>query len=193
MKSPVPYGASSLTNGPLAADGSDFPCKQRAGVYDITKMNSIAVGAPQSLSFTGSAVHGGGSCQVSITLDEKPTKDSQFKVIHSIVGGCPSNVTGNLPENASGSQAATFDFKVPDGFPNGKATLAWSWLNKVGNREFYMNCAPIEISGGSDDKSYFNSLPDMFVANIGSSCGTAENQDFVYPNPGDSAVSTLVV
>ncbi|QIX02274.1 hypothetical protein AMS68_007791 [Peltaster fructicola] len=187
IKSPVPYGQSSLTNGPLAADGSDFPCKQRAGVYDITKMNSMAVGVPQELSFMGSAVHGGGSCQVSVTLDEKPTKDSQFKVIHSIIGGCPSNVTGNLPEDANGNLAGTFQFQVPTGFPNGKATLAWSWLNKVGNREFYMNCAPIEVSGGSDSKDVFNSLPDMFVANIpATTCGTTENEDFVYPNPGDS-------
>lgn len=190
INSPVPYGASSLTNGPLQADGSDFPCKQRSGVYDITTMNSMAVGVPQTLGFTGSAVHGGGSCQISVSLDEQPTKNSQWKVVHSIIGGCPSNVTGNLPEDKDGHGAATFQYSLPSGFPNGKATLAWTWLNKVGNREFYMNCAPIEVSGGSDGKDVYNSLPDMFVANIpATTCGTVENEDFVYPAPGDSAVS----
>ena len=51
----------------------------------------MAVGSQQSLSFTGSAVHGGGSCQISLTKDLKPTKDTDFRVILSIEGGCPAS------------------------------------------------------------------------------------------------------
>ncbi|OCK82133.1 lytic polysaccharide monooxygenase [Lepidopterella palustris CBS 459.81] len=187
LSSPVPYGAASLNNSPLDDTGSDFPCKQRTGVYDISTMNNIAVGVPQTLSFIGSAVHGGGSCQVSVTLDKEPTKNSQWKVIHSIIGGCPSNVTGNLDENAEGTGAAVFEYSLPKGMPNGQYTLAWTWFNKVGNREMYMNCAPITVTGGGNDNSVMEKLPDMFVANIPrETCQIPADVNFQFPNPGDS-------
>ena len=187
MKSPVPYGKDTLNSSPLDDTGDDFPCKQRTGVYDITQMNNIPVGVPQELTFTGSAVHGGGSCQVSVTLDQKPTKNSQWKVIHSIIGGCPSNVTGNLVANADGDGAAVFQFTMPKGMPNGQYTLGWTWFNKVGNREMYMNCAPITVTGGGNDNSVMEKLPDMFVANIPfETCNVPENFNYQFPNPGDS-------
>ncbi|KAK8187328.1 hypothetical protein HDK77DRAFT_428216 [Phyllosticta capitalensis] len=187
MKSPVPYGKDSLNNSPLDNSGSDFPCKQRSGVYDISEVNSMPVGVPQELSFTGSATHGGGSCQISVTLDQKPTKDSEWKVIHSIIGGCPTNAAGNL---ATTDGASTFNFSMPEGMPNGQYTLAWTWFNKVGNREMYMNCAPIKVSGGADNNNAYNKLPDMFVANLPrEECEIPENENFNFPNPGDSVVT----
>lgn len=152
----------------------------------------MPVGVPQSLSFKGGATHGGGSCQVSVTLDKQPTKDSQWKVIHSIVGGCPSNSTGNLSENPDGTDASVFDFSIPEGMPNGQYSLAWTWFNKIGNREMYMNCAPIEVTGGSSSNDVFDSLPDMFVINIPrEECSTVEGEDFVFPSPGDSAETPM--
>ena len=187
MRSPVPYGTATLNNSPLDDTGDDFPCKQRPGVYDISQMNNIPVGVPQELTFTGSAVHGGGSCQVSVTLDQQPTKNSQWKVIHSIIGGCPSNVTGNLVANSDGTGAAVFQFTMPKGMPNGQYTLGWTWFNKVGNREMYMNCAPITVTGGGNDNSVMEKLPDMFVANIPfETCNVPENFNYQFPNPGDS-------
>lgn len=179
MAKPVPYG--SPNNSPLSPSGSDYPCKINggSGSYDITTMNDFKVGENQTLSFTGTAVHGGGSCQLAVTLDKEPTKDSKFKVIHSIEGGCPG-VGG----------PATFNFGVPQELPNGQATFAWTWFNKIGNREMYMNCAPITVSGGSDDSSAFDQLPDMALANIavgtGASCKTAESSDYSFENPGAS-------
>lgn len=154
MKSPVPYGVDTLNNSPLGP--SDFPCKQRAGVYAIKQVNDITVGEQQTLSFTGSATHGGGSCQLSVSLDKEPTARSTFKVIHSIVGGCPT----------TGTDPATLNFTVPKEVPNGEWTLAWTWFNRIGNREMYMNCAPVSVSGGANDNTLFEKLPDMFVANI---------------------------
>ena len=210
MKTPTPYGAATINNSPLAADGSDYPCKQRPGVYDIgSAKNEMAIGTPQELSFTGSAVHGGGSCQVSLTKDLKPTKDSKFFVITSIEGGCPANSAGNLGEDPNGSGASTFQFAIPQGTEPGQYTLAWTWFNKIGNREMYMNCAPITVTGskkarylssnateaafafGLDDstlpKRDLSSLPEMFKANIQSvsgDCHTADSADLAFPNPG---------
>lgn len=135
----------------------------------------MLVGTPQIPNFTGSAVHGGGSCHLSVTLDRKPTKDSKFKVIHSIEGECPGR-----------SSPSTFNFHVPKEVPNGQATLAWTWQNHIGNREFYMNCAPITVTGGANDTSAFEKLPDMAVANIASvnQCSTIENFDYLYADPG---------
>ncbi|KJX99539.1 hypothetical protein TI39_contig354g00081 [Zymoseptoria brevis] len=187
IRSPVPYGADSLNNSPLEPDGSDFPCKQRSGVYDVTTMNNMPVGVPQTLAFTGGASHGGGSCQVSVTLDKAPTKDSDWKVIHSIIGGCPTNDTGNISGDPKYEGAATFDFSIPKGIPNGQYTLAWTWFNKVGNREMYMNCAPITVTGGADNNDVLNSLPSMFVANVpADKCTTTEGTDVVFPDPGNS-------
>ncbi|QSZ33893.1 hypothetical protein DSL72_005467 [Monilinia vaccinii-corymbosi] len=196
MTSPVPYGADSLNSSPLMADGSDFPCKQRSGVYEVTTQNAMELGGSYDLAFKGSAVHGGGSCQVSITYDENPTAKSTFKVIHSIIGGCPmKNTAGNAPENANAVDPNTYKFTIPSNLPSGKATIAWTWFNKIGNREMYMNCAPVTISGSNStkrsdlverDQAAFSALPDMFVANVGNGCGTAESFDVVFPNPGDS-------
>ena len=174
MQQPVPYGVDTLNNSPL---GADYPCKQRAGAYEVSEMNNIVAGTDQALTFSGTAVHGGGSCQISISTDKEPTAQSQFKVIHSIIGGCPG-VDGGPGE---------FSFQVPKEFPNGEYALAWTWFNKIGNREMYMNCAPVTITGGSDNDSFLDSLPDMFVANIpDTECTTPEGKDIVFPEGGDS-------
>jgi hypothetical protein len=139
----------------------------------------------------------GGSCQFSITTDTKPTKESQWKVIHSVIGGCP----GGTPHNENTSQDANdpsipeIDVTMPADLPSGQYTFAWSWLNKVGNREFYMNCAPIQVgsaseaASASDVSSVLGSMPDMFTINLpATECSNTIFQDFEYPNPGSSVV-----
>jgi hypothetical protein len=191
ITSPVPYGQDSLSNAPLEPDGSDFPCKQRDGVYDLTKMNEIQVGVPNKLAFKGGASHGGGSCQLSVTMDEKPDKNSKWKVIHSIIGGCPNGASGNVDGSPNYAENPTFDYTMPKGMPNGKYTMAWTWFNKIGNREMYMNCAPIHVSGGADNNDALDSLPDMFVANIGNGCTVCEGQNFVFPQCGLNVETVL--
>ncbi|KAF2120873.1 hypothetical protein BDV96DRAFT_641524 [Lophiotrema nucula] len=183
MREPKPFG--NPNNSPLDPSGADFPCKIGTVAFTGTA-TPYKSGDQAVLGFTGSAVHGGGSCQVSITSDKVPTKDSKFKVIYSIEGGCPSYVPGNLPENANGNLATNFTFAIPKEVPSGDMTLAFSWQNKIGQREYYMNCAPISVSGGATDTKEFDALPDMAVANIASqgSCRTTETYDYLYDNPG---------
>jgi hypothetical protein len=183
MVNPVPYTPIGVTNGPLAANGADFPCKT-GGSYTGVAPNVYAAGSTQQLKFKGTAVHGGGSCQVSVTTDKEPTKDSVWKVIKSIEGGCPAkDQVGNLPgESAEQEVPYSYDFTVPD-LAEGSYTLAWTWFNKIGAREMYMNCAPLEVTGGAGSTS-LDSLPDLLVANVGNGCGTTEGQDVAFPNPG---------
>ncbi|KAL6691541.1 hypothetical protein J3F84DRAFT_386756 [Trichoderma pleuroticola] len=188
MTNPVPYGKSTLTNAPLLADGSDFPCKQRDGVYDLQGASNVyAQGSTQKLSFMGSAVHGGGSCQISVTTDAQPDKNSVWKVIKSIEGGCPAkDQIGNMGDDAAAIDPYTYDFTIPKELETGNYTLAWTWFNKVGNREMYMNCAPLSVTGSGGSKDFLNTLPDMFEANIfgGQGCATADSTDLVFPDPG---------
>ncbi|OHW94645.1 hypothetical protein CSPAE12_06734 [Colletotrichum incanum] len=185
MASPVPYDAANLDNSPLEPSGSNFPCKSSS--YNAAGASNVyAQGATGELSFIGSAVHGGGSCQVSITYDAKPDKNSVWKVIKSIEGGCPAkNAAGNLGDNANQVNQDKYDFTIPDDMPAGNGTIAWTWFNKIGNREMYMNCGPVTITGSEGSQEAYNALPDMFTANIGN-CETEEGTDVMFPNPGNS-------
>jgi hypothetical protein len=174
ITSPVPFSKDTLDTAPITK--SQFPCKSNLG-FKVSTMNQMAVGTKQTLAFSGTAVHGGGSCQLSVTTDTEPTENSVFKVIKSIEGGCPG-VDGTTN---------TYDYELPASIPNGKATFAWTWSSKMsGAPELYMNCAPIEVTGGASDKSAFEKLPDMLVYNIGEGCTSAQNFATKFPNPGES-------
>lgn len=192
MNHPRPF-SQDLNNSPLNGDGSDFPCKQRgSSTYAMTdgllESNVYPIGSNTTLSFTGGVTHGGGSCQISLTTDLEPTKDSKWFVIYSIEGGCPSSYDGSLSQHPNDTSATVFQFKIPQ-IQVGRYTLAWTWFNRIGNREMYMNCAPIEIISGSNGKRDGNTLessnehPEMFVANI-NGCETKENVEIRFPNPG---------
>lgn len=103
----VPDGLKDYSyTSPLDADGSNFPCKGYQTGYStsyISKANYTA-GQTYDMSLTGSATHGGGSCQISLSYDNGAT----FKVIKSMIGGCPlqSNYTFTIPSYAPSSDEA---------------------------------------------------------------------------------------
>ncbi|KAI9474932.1 hypothetical protein LPJ78_003947 [Coemansia sp. RSA 989] len=91
---------------------------------------------------SGGAAHGGGHCQFSLSYDGGKT----FVVVHEVLGHCffSGKSTGNT------AQVTEYTFKLPAEVPNSdKVIAAWSWVNAIGNREFYMNCADIKIEGSS--------------------------------------------
>lgn len=186
LKMPVPYGkptSSPLTDVKIGASESNFPCQLQLSNISATweppsEPNLVTAGKDYELAFSGSASHGGGTCQLAISLDEQPTAKSTWKIIQVYEGGCPTSGDGN-----DGSDP--FTYSVPTSIPNGKVTFAWLWYNKVGNREVYMNCAPLTVSGGAEDDSEYSSLPNMYVINLPTSeCSTVETSDQEIPNPG---------
>ena len=168
----------SYTN-PLSTDGSDYPCKG----YAQDKFNSVATYSPgkeYDLELQGSATHNGGSCQIGLSYDQGKT----FRVIHSMLGECP--------------KAKKYKFKIPQDAKHGEALLSWTWFNKVGNREMYMNCAQVTIGGGPSKRQEsarslnrrggIDSLPEIFQANNNGpgKCRTIEGQAVNFPKPGPS-------
>ncbi|RYO79839.1 hypothetical protein DL766_003926 [Monosporascus sp. MC13-8B] len=195
MKNPVPFPSQNLGgNGPLADDGSNFPCKYTGPeTYANGEANVYPQGSKQKLQTIGQAVHGGGSCQISITYDTAPTKNSVWKVIHSIEGGCPArNAAGNAGDNADAIAPDEYEFTIPDNLPTGKGVIAWTWINRIGNREFYMNCGAVEITGNGGDQAAYDALPDMTVINI-MSIGPkpVDGTDLKFAYPGKSLEDNL--
>ncbi|RDW89795.1 putative extracellular protein [Aspergillus mulundensis] len=171
----------SYTN-PLSTSGSDFPCKG----YQNDPFTSVATYSPgqtYNLELAGSATHGGGSCQISLSYDNGAT----FQVIHSMLGGCPIT--------------QSYEFTIPTDAPSGEALLAWTWFNKIGNREMYMNCAQVTVESPArkegliavSKRDAFSSLPPIFIANVNGpgQCTTIEGQEVNFPLPGPSVEGSL--
>lgn len=174
---------------PLLADGSNFPCKGYQNDRPIAPVATYSAGSNYTLQLEGSATHNGGSCQLSLSYDNGKT----FRVIKSMIGGCPLTLT--------------YGFQIPAFAPSGSALLAWTWVNLSGNREYYMNCAEVAITGGPAAQSQspnhrrhalrhvnsrrapassFDALPYLWKANIPpvNDCKTVESMQVVYPHPG---------
>ncbi|KAK1076363.1 hypothetical protein LTR33_009012 [Friedmanniomyces endolithicus] len=187
LDTPVPYGKDSLDNSPLVnakpgSPGANYPCKLRSGGYDITSENHITAGEDQVLSFVGSASHGGGTCQLGLSTSRSPGPTDDFKAFQIYEGGCPINGDGN-------DGTSNFSYTIPTGIKNGQYSLAWTWYNRVGNREIYMNCAPVTVTGGSDTTDFYDSLPNMYVINLPTSeCSTVESSNQLIPNPGNAVM-----
>lgn len=178
-------------NSPLNPDGSNFPCKGYHLDVAANKPGSESVadwapGSTQKVTFgPGGAPHAGGSCQVSLSVDGGET----FKVVRSFMGGCPA-VADN---NGEASLVPELPFTVPKDTPAGSAIFSWSWQNRVGNREMYMNCAHVTITseGAGSEELAFDQRPDVFKANLGTvsdGCTTEEGTDVEYPEPGPDPV-----
>ena len=164
-----------------------FPCGTTT--FSGVETTMWEAGSTQTVNFMGTAVHGGGSCQLSVSTDLQPTEGSTWKVIKSIEGGCPAkNQAGNIePGNAELPLPEGYPVEIPD-LPAGSYTFAWTWFNRLGNREMYMSCAPIEITGGSGSVDPA-SLPDMFIAHIPqTTCNIPDGGDLKFPNPGSNVV-----
>lgn len=96
---------------PLDADGSNYPCKGYQNDQPRRSTATYKAGSEYNMTLTTGATHLGGSCQLSMSYDDGAT----FKVIKSMIGGCPLTTT--------------YDFTVPASAPSGQALFAWTWQN----------------------------------------------------------------
>ncbi|KAF7558081.1 hypothetical protein G7046_g5882 [Stylonectria norvegica] len=202
MIEPHPFNLDSaplLQSWPLSAE-LPFPCQGR--FQHAENVTTVTAGATQLVKFWGSAVHGGGSCQFSVAYgDTPPAAHDQWHTIYSLIGGCPAEGEGNLPTietdnaqrengvqcgNDSGKECVRqYNIPIPKDMKNGPATFAWTWFNKIGNREMYMSCAPVIVTGGKDDDTFVDTLPPIFIANIPGECSTGPSGTILsFPDPG---------
>ncbi|KAI1368880.1 hypothetical protein F5Y08DRAFT_294088 [Xylaria arbuscula] len=160
---------------------AQYPCKNTLdlmGTADGAAVATYSPGQSTTMSVEGGAFHNGGSCQLSLSYD----KGTSFTVIKSFIGGCPT------------SSGGTFSFTIPDDAPEGDdVVFAWTWVNKTGNREFYMSCAVVNIKSGGAKRAIaanekravaFADRPQVFQANLGGKYCTKEGVDTVFPEPG---------
>ncbi|KAJ9087195.1 hypothetical protein DSO57_1035526 [Entomophthora muscae] len=126
------YNYTNIDYNLLSPLGGEFtfPCR---GAPKGPTYKAYAAGSDINVLIGGAANHEGGHCQFSMTYDHV-----NFAVLKTVMGDCISS---------------TFDYKVPipRNAPNGEATFVWTWFNRRGNREMYMNCVDIEINGGSEN------------------------------------------
>ncbi|XXG95587.1 hypothetical protein Hte_001854 [Hypoxylon texense] len=211
----VEYGPTN----PIDPTGSNFPCKipKMPGVSKITETGLMAellldsdptvmvIGEEQTASFSGRAVHGGGSCQFSLSgpvtgeWGSYNLTDARWKVIHSIEGGCPAR---NQPGNLEGPNQDKYSFRIPEGFKPGNYIFSWTWVPRIGGLpEYYQNCAPIRAVLPQSKRSIGRramlskraEFPELFMADMGEAsqgCTTEEAHSkqlaIAFPDPGAS-------
>ncbi|KXN66158.1 hypothetical protein CONCODRAFT_27827, partial [Conidiobolus coronatus NRRL 28638] len=123
---------SENINYSLTAPVPKFGCSQYHETAPVVKYQA---GQSYSITIEGGAPHNGGSCQIGISFGGE-----EYISLRDDVGNCLID-------------GLTYTFTIPEGTPSGKAVIAWVWINKTGNREYYMNCIDAEIEGGSDSGS----------------------------------------
>lgn len=124
--------------------GYSFPCKGFPKGPPTATFRSHEI----QIKFEGSAIHNGGHCQFGISYD-----DTTFVVIHTIVRNCFL-------------QGMSYVINLPINMPGGDFTLFWTWINSVGNREYYMECADVRLENGNAESDVRIQGKELLVVNL---------------------------
>jgi len=138
-------------------EGYSFPCKGFPKGPSTTTINGNTI----NVELQGSAIHGGGHCQFGIT-----TNDKEFIVLNTVIKNC---LLGGM----------TYSFQLPSDFPETDITVFWTWVNAIGNREYYMDCADVTIKNGNKNKQATVEGLELLVLNWPGYTTIPE-----FPNPG---------
>ena len=125
--------------------GFTFPCKGfPVGPSTLTlQSNKI------NIEIAGTAPHEGGHCQFGISYDNK-----NFIVLKQVIGSCLKNNERN------------YIIDLPLTLPNDNFIIFWTWINAIGNREYYMDCADIRININTPNPSYVIEGKELVIVNI---------------------------
>lgn len=125
MDWPVNFGkvGNNAPVQPLA-----YPCNFGLSSADKLPLveNIIPLGEEQMMKFTTEYGVDGGSCQLSLTTDVPPTKDSVWKVLHSVEGGCPINTDVKSQDIPNDVPVPSQKFIIPNSIAPGNYSFAWS-------------------------------------------------------------------
>ncbi|ORZ29929.1 hypothetical protein BCR44DRAFT_115004, partial [Catenaria anguillulae PL171] len=135
--SPFPRGSpndNSISNkdynimAPILTN-SQYPCQGKPPGQVKARM---VAGSEFPVRFGSGAIHDGGHCQFSVSYNGQ-----DFVVIHTIMNRCFLD-------------GLTFNIPVPNNIPSAQsAVFQWHWVNRLGNREYYVNCIDVSIQGAN--------------------------------------------
>ena len=130
---------------PLNVNNYSYPCKgfKKGPSTKIIKSNKI------DINIYGNAPHNGGHCQFGISFDNK-----NFVVLKQVIRTCL------IPDGLN------YSFDLPLDFPDGNIIVFWTWINAIGNREYYMDCADIKIQMGNPQTNITIKGKEVLIANL---------------------------
>ncbi|RKP09114.1 hypothetical protein THASP1DRAFT_29103 [Thamnocephalis sphaerospora] len=114
--------------------------------YEAGKSISVELTEPEGGEINR---HSGGHCQFALSYDDKT-----FVVLKDVLQTCmlgPLKYTIPIPANAPAADRATF---------------AWTWINAVGDRQYYMNCADVKIVNKNEGKDGNITGPKLLVVHL---------------------------
>lgn len=112
----------------VAPDFFTFPCKGFPKGPSVVTFDTNEI----KVTLEGTAVHGGGHCQFGISYD-----DRNFVVLKTVLSNC-------LLDSMS------YSFMIPEDARGQGVTVFWTWINRIGNREYYMECTDITVNTNGD-------------------------------------------
>lgn len=133
----------SLTE-PLNGRDRTYPC---GGKPKGASQASWRQGSSYEVTIEGTAFHNGGHCQFAFSKGTGTKATDTFLVVRTILDKC-------IPSIGPHKYTVT----VPPNYPLGPAVFAWSWVNAIGNREYYMNIASTLRSRGPLKANYLQGL-----------------------------------
>ncbi|KAF9929599.1 hypothetical protein FBU30_001440 [Linnemannia zychae] len=123
------------TAAPISSGGVNTQPLCKHSVPYTTRTVYKAGDAIQTGYGIGSA-HGGGHCQWALSYDNEKT----WVVIQTEIRTCLHGVV-------NGQTGVKVPVTIPKNAPSGNVTFMWLWVNAIGVRELYSNCADIRIEG----------------------------------------------